>query len=163
RPPVHPIRVGPVGLYRNSREILLFQQPLRDSGPLPVKLMSAMAGFAEQHDPRITDELQQKIVVTRRSRQWVNHLVKIECGSPGGHQYPSPLQDCCNRELRSAGPKTNIATQGCCPAWRFRDYSQVTEPAPARVCDAYQPYDAQDVIKLTCSLNSHGADTNDPV
>ena len=61
--PVDPVGVGPVPLDRHGGESELVDQPLRDAGTLTIELVRPVAGLAEQHDPRVTDELQQGVVV----------------------------------------------------------------------------------------------------
>ena len=51
-PAIDAIRVGPVRLDRNHREAVTLDQPARDRGPGAVEFGGAVAGLAEQDDPR---------------------------------------------------------------------------------------------------------------
>ena len=60
---VDAVGVRPVALDRDGGEALLADQALRDPGALAVELVRAVAGLAEQHDARVADQLEQRVVV----------------------------------------------------------------------------------------------------
>ena len=53
-------RVRPVPFDRDERESFAFDQLAGDSRAHAVELRGAMRGFADQHDARVTDALQQR-------------------------------------------------------------------------------------------------------
>ena len=57
------IGVGPVTLDRHGGEPELLDQPARDPRALAVELVGAVACLAEQHEARIADPLEQRVVV----------------------------------------------------------------------------------------------------
>ena len=68
---VDAIGVGPVGLDGHGVEALLADQPLGDLGTLPVELVRAVRGLADQHEAGVADQLQEGIVVVGRAPQRV--------------------------------------------------------------------------------------------
>ena len=65
---VDAIGVGPVGLDGHGVEALLADQPLGDLRPLPIELVRAVRGLADQHEAGVADQLEQGIVVVGRPR-----------------------------------------------------------------------------------------------
>lgn len=55
---VHSIRVRPVGLHREGAEAALFDEAFGNLRALPIELVGAVAGFAEQDKAGVTDALQ---------------------------------------------------------------------------------------------------------
>ena len=68
---IHPIGVGPVRFHRDRGEAALVDQPPGDARPLPVEVVRAVRGLADQDDAAVTDEIQQPVVVVRLSRDRV--------------------------------------------------------------------------------------------
>ena len=63
---VDAIGVGPVGLDGHGVEPLLADQPLGDLRPLPIKLVRAVRGLADQDETGVADQFQEGIVVVGR-------------------------------------------------------------------------------------------------
>ena len=63
--PVDTPSVGPVALDRHGAESTRLDQPLRDGGARRVELVRPVRGLAEQHDPRVTDRIDDGIDVVR--------------------------------------------------------------------------------------------------
>ena len=57
------VGVGPVALDGHSREPELLDQPPRDARALAVELVRPVAGLAEQHEPRVAHQLEQRVIV----------------------------------------------------------------------------------------------------
>jgi hypothetical protein len=68
--PIDAIRVRPIGLDGDRSESLFGNQPPRDEGTLSVELVRPVRRFADQHDTRITDPFEQRIVLCRVALQW---------------------------------------------------------------------------------------------
>src|SRR5918995_3998857 len=82
-PAVDAVRVRPVRLHCHCRKTLLLDQPPGYTRALVIKLVSSMAGLPQQHDLRITNQLQQQVVVVGTSGDWVG------CVPDGGAQRGS--------------------------------------------------------------------------
>ena len=76
--PVHPIGVGPVPFDRHHGEPQFVDEPASDARPLPIELVGAVRRLADQHDPPIPDETEERVVVLghtcHRPRCPVEHL-----------------------------------------------------------------------------------------
>ncbi len=59
------IGVGPVGFDRHGRKSLLDNQPASDERALSIEFVRAVRRFAEEHDTRISDALDQRVVLRR--------------------------------------------------------------------------------------------------
>ncbi len=66
---VYVVGILPVGFDSNHREAFLFDQAACDACALAIELACAMGGFAEEYEPILADEGQERIVVLRRSTQ----------------------------------------------------------------------------------------------
>jgi hypothetical protein len=60
---VHARALRPVALDGHGAEPLLAHEPLGDAHPLAVELVRAVRALAEQHDARVADEGEQRVVV----------------------------------------------------------------------------------------------------
>ena len=60
---VDAVGVGPVGLDRDGGEAALVDQAPGDAGSLPVELVGAVRGLADQHEPPVAHEVEQAVVV----------------------------------------------------------------------------------------------------
>ena len=69
--------IGPVGLHGDDGEAVPLDQPLSDGGPGPIEIAGAMAGLANQHQPRLPIAIEQ---FTKRHRiecrQWLGKLTQ---------------------------------------------------------------------------------------
>ena len=70
--------IGPVRFNREHGEIFLRDQSFRDLRALEIKFVRPMRSFAEQNNPRVADELEQRVIIIRlaakRLRQFTNKL-----------------------------------------------------------------------------------------
>ena len=62
---IDPVRVRPVGFHGNRGKPFLADQPPGDVRPLAVELVGPMRRFAQEHDARVADTLNQRIVLAR--------------------------------------------------------------------------------------------------
>ena len=81
---VDPERVGPVGLDGDGVESLLANEAFRQDGALPVELVRAVRGLADQDEARAADPVEERVVVRGRSRQREHGVANGGIGPPGG-------------------------------------------------------------------------------
>jgi hypothetical protein len=62
-PPIQSTHVGPVGFDGDGVETLLLEQPLRDARALVVELVAAVRRLAEEHEARVADPIEERVVV----------------------------------------------------------------------------------------------------
>ena len=60
--------------HRNSGECLFQNEPLSDLRSRAVKLMGAVASFAQEYETRVADEFQQAVVVATRADERLGGL-----------------------------------------------------------------------------------------
>ena len=104
------VGVGPVALDRDRGEAVLGDQALGDARALAVELVRSVAGLAEQHDARVADQREQRVVVAmvagervRLAPERVEHRVLAER----------------QRQRRGHGLNLPAAASGCCDAGRW--------------------------------------------
>jgi hypothetical protein len=57
------VGVWPIRLHRYSGETFFLDEPFRDLGAVVVKVVRTVGRLSEQHDARLADELEERIVV----------------------------------------------------------------------------------------------------
>ena len=82
---VDAIGVRPVGLDGDGGEPLLADQPLGDLGALAVELVRPVRRLAEQHEARVADQIQQRVVVIGRADERISGPRRA--GSPGRRSH----------------------------------------------------------------------------
>jgi hypothetical protein len=86
-PAVDPVSIGPVGLDCDRAESLLLDEALRDERALPVELVRAVRGLADQDELRVPDQLQQPVVIARRTGEWQRRILAARGGPIIGRRY----------------------------------------------------------------------------
>jgi len=81
---VDAVGVRPVGLDRDGREALLFNESFSDLRALAVELVRAVLSLAEQDESRIADQPDQRVIICDRARQRVrgfaNGVAQVKIG-----------------------------------------------------------------------------------
>ena len=63
--PVDAVGVGPVGLDGHGGEALLLDEAPRDERPFAIKLVRPVRRLTEQHDTRVADPMDERVVLRR--------------------------------------------------------------------------------------------------
>ena len=77
--------IWPIRLNRDHGKAFFSDEPFRDCRALGVKFVRAVRCFAQQHDPRVADQFQQRLVIFRaagkRLRDPADNLDVVHCRS----------------------------------------------------------------------------------
>ena len=78
-------RIWPIRLNRDHSKAFFSDKPFRDCRALGVKFVRSVRCFAQQHDPRVADQFQQRFVIFRaagkRSCDLADNLDVVHCRS----------------------------------------------------------------------------------
>ncbi len=98
--PVDAVGVGPVALDGDRLESLLLDESSGHVGPSRVELVRAVAGLADQNQSRVTDEIEQLVVVDDACRGWhcaapdrCGGVARFVCGPPSDGRCRQQLPD----------------------------------------------------------------------
>src|SRR6266850_8299858 len=104
------ISVRPIGFHRDRREVFFLDEPLRDLGALAIELVRAVGCGAQQHDARVANQVDERVIVpglaVQRVRGRAYRLYKSDAVS-GARWLP--------HYFRSAhGQRSRISTGNIC-------------------------------------------------